>query len=406
MSQKIENIPPWLLRACEKGSQEYLSMKVLKPYGLDVSLPLMPGHAIPYLMFLLDPGHAQYAIDHNWTEDGRMPVWELLHSWGIGCSLARLELRTSDVWRVFEDNMVVPDGPFAGMLSVEGVIPLFMEDVADIRNNWPDEAVPGYETLSPYRTHLHTFMHMCIEYKHEYFAELWPLLAGPPPKVKHIENAPEIRIALREAGKKCTHKRHVDGPQWVFNNEEPNRSLMEVHLAQLAVKDRQHEKRKRKKRQARKRQAKRKRVARVLAERNANFDETSCVICLDVPSNICFEPCKHVCCCQDCAALLQKCCLCRQSIDDRQLVQPPEHPEAPVPSKPVRKLSRAQAAARARDFDNNMTPQQSKDSIYDLLRGIELSCAGKNKSDKNGKKKKKNKNKRYKKKKRKNYKRR
>ncbi len=43
-------------------------------------------------------------------------------------------------------------------------------------------------------------------------------------------------------------------------------------------------------------------------------DAMKCVVCMAKTKAICFVPCQHVCCCDDCAKLQDKCPMCRGRI--------------------------------------------------------------------------------------------
>jgi hypothetical protein len=42
----------------------------------------------------------------------------------------------------------------------------------------------------------------------------------------------------------------------------------------------------------------------------------ACIICCEKEREVCFFPCRHVPCCQDCASKVTRCPVCRESIDD------------------------------------------------------------------------------------------
>lgn len=47
---------------------------------------------------------------------------------------------------------------------------------------------------------------------------------------------------------------------------------------------------------------------------NNNFN---CAVCLESYRQILFEPCRHVVCCEECAAMVSNCVVCRQLIQSR-----------------------------------------------------------------------------------------
>ena len=51
---------------------------------------------------------------------------------------------------------------------------------------------------------------------------------------------------------------------------------------------------------------------------NARAEALLCVVCLGKQKNTLFEPCGHVCCCDECAQTIRnaggKCPMCRQAI--------------------------------------------------------------------------------------------
>ena len=52
-------------------------------------------------------------------------------------------------------------------------------------------------------------------------------------------------------------------------------------------------------------------------------DRSLCKICLDAPIDMLLMPCRHLCCCQDCASKLNECPICRAVISDRISVYRP-----------------------------------------------------------------------------------
>ena len=44
-------------------------------------------------------------------------------------------------------------------------------------------------------------------------------------------------------------------------------------------------------------------------------DALQCVVCLSRAKGICFLPCQHVCCCEQCAAGQERCPMCRGQIE-------------------------------------------------------------------------------------------
>ena len=50
-------------------------------------------------------------------------------------------------------------------------------------------------------------------------------------------------------------------------------------------------------------------------EKDDESDEIKCVICLNNRKCYLFQPCKHICCCDECAIKLEDCPICRKKID-------------------------------------------------------------------------------------------
>jgi hypothetical protein len=163
-------LSPWLQRACTEGTETNLGCKALKPYGIDLTEGWMPFYAIALLAILCDSGKAQLVGDGS-SEERRFATWGLLRSWGVDCTLKRLELRTSDVWRLLEDHLVI-------MRDKTPMVSMHVNTL--LAGDTDEEAVPGSETLSEQRIHIFTFMHMCLEFDHKLFVELWKAVVGPP----------------------------------------------------------------------------------------------------------------------------------------------------------------------------------------------------------------------------------
>ena len=62
-----------------------------------------------------------------------------------------------------------------------------------------------------------------------------------------------------------------------------------------------------------------KRELDILRAKMANV-RLDCVYCLDKPKCVRFDPCGHLACCFECAALLSSCPMCRAPIRERQRV--------------------------------------------------------------------------------------
>ncbi len=61
-------------------------------------------------------------------------------------------------------------------------------------------------------------------------------------------------------------------------------------------------------------------IEHLLAEQNSAADGKVCVVCLSAPKSICFAPCGHICCCDECSdsKKIKSCPLCRAHITRRQ----------------------------------------------------------------------------------------
>lgn len=335
---------PWARRACTEGTETNLGFQALKPYGIDLVEEWIPFYAFQFMGIICDINCAQSFFD-GISDDRRTTTWGLLRSWGVGCRPDRLELRTSDVWRLLEDHLVTMHGK-QPMVSTH-TITLIVGDIDD----------EGSKTLSDRRLHLFTFMHLCLEFDHKKFVELWKAVVGPP------ANEAEQKT-INDTFTRSNKGRIVSADTKIL-------SVMEVHVAQVSLEENRAEKRRVKARRARKGRSEKKRLARVLTERNADVDDSVCVICLDEPSKIRFGPCQHLCCCAGCAEVLVKCCLCRRDIETREV-------ENPVPAtKAKAKASPMQGPLTKRDacleiFQHNCkTERQTKDLIYRLLEHLE-----------------------------------
>jgi hypothetical protein len=365
--------------ACTEGTETNLGIKALEPYGLDIiDKAYMPTWGLQFLAILCNSAIAQLVVDQSSLES-RTATWELLRSWGIGCTPGRLELRASDVWRMFEDDMVLMDKK-TPMISLEAIT-FLLGDKEDIVDDWPAHEVPTYETLEERRTHIFTFMHLCLRFKHELFLRLWKSVAGAPPSKVDTERFME---RFMEKSRALNLKQEA----------EPNTlTLMDIHTAKLIKEEQQAETRRGKARRARKKRSERKRLARELIERNADVDDVACVVCLDEPSVVRFGPCQHVCCCAECAEMLEKCCLCRQVIGTREVVEHVSDTVDPVEGKDKGKGKAKATAAQGPKTRQQVimdalgkkyaTMQGTKDFMYDLLLGVEQPWESK--TDKNGK---------------------
>jgi hypothetical protein len=347
-------LPPWVHRACTEGTETSLGCHALKPYGIDVVRGWMPFYGISLLKILCDSNRAQIFVDGS-SEERRTATWVLLRSWGVGCTPKRLELRTSDVWRLLEDHLVTMQGK-KPLVSIH-TITLLVGDIDD------EAEFPGSETLSERRLHLFTFMHLCLECNHKLFVELWKALVGPP---------------ANEAEQKSINDNFCESHKdQIVSMDTKMVTVMEIHAAQISLEEHRAEKRRAKARRARKGRSEKKRLVRVLIERNADVDDSVCVICLDEPSNVRFGPCHHICCCVGCAEMLDKCCLCRRVIETREGANP-----VPATVKPTKAKAKAKASPTQGPLTKNeaclkvfqhrcKTERQTKDFVYELLKLLE-----------------------------------
>jgi len=64
---------------------------------------------------------------------------------------------------------------------------------------------------------------------------------------------------------------------------------------------------------------KRRKIKRSFGKKFEQFtdDELVCVVCLDIKRNICFRPCSHIVVCDHCSVDLEKCPICRCSIQEK-----------------------------------------------------------------------------------------
>ena len=55
-------------------------------------------------------------------------------------------------------------------------------------------------------------------------------------------------------------------------------------------------------------------------QRAAVASDAHCVICWDAPKAVVFLPCKHRCCCEQCARQSLRCPLCKAAVTERMRV--------------------------------------------------------------------------------------
>jgi len=51
-------------------------------------------------------------------------------------------------------------------------------------------------------------------------------------------------------------------------------------------------------------------------------EQKLCVVCLERERGLCFEPCGHICCCQECGKDLDRCPVDNEEIRNRQKAYP------------------------------------------------------------------------------------
>jgi hypothetical protein len=342
--EQNDNLHQWLHLACIEGTETNLGIRTLKPYGVDLTDARMSCHGLASLAILCDSDRAQTFIC-NCSEETRAATWGLLRSWGVGSTPKRLELRARDVWRLLEDHLVIMQN------KMPVVSTSFMSFLID-----GDEEAPGYDSIPTRRMNLFTFMHLCLEFDHKMFAELWKTVVGPPA---------DKEIITEHLRKPCKFR--------PVSEDIEAMTVMEIHTAKVAQEERRAEKRRAKARRARKARSERKRLARVLTERNADVDDAVCVICLDEPCSIRFGPCQHVCCCAGCAEVLDTCCLCRRVIDTQEVANPVHSTVKSTKAKTSPTLGRLTTEEACLKVLSHRckTARQAKDLLYEILQRLE-----------------------------------
>ena len=131
------------------------------------------------LPLLLFHGELQAHVDHEMPLEFKQNVCRLLHSWGIMCTLNRLEIKSSDVVKRFVPQYVTVDTDDSPLIHLNNSITLIYGDVGKIKSSWPDEKAPSYLALNPFRMHLLTFFDLCAMSDVSKFEELYLAVFGP-----------------------------------------------------------------------------------------------------------------------------------------------------------------------------------------------------------------------------------
>ena len=263
----------------------------LRPYGYDLDRPDPAGSV--HLVALIMPGILQYYIDYT-TLANRERVWTLLRSWGLPCTLQRLEMKASAVFSMFQDHYVIKDGENQ-LYAILPIIELFVGDLEVIAKTWPQDELPTHLTLNKNRVHLHTLFNLLAQYDVAKFEELVTTAIGPPPPYtpSSFDRAITIRTLVDELVKE-EDDRHAQDWGWL------SKSVLEDKLLEL----------------------------------NKDFDEDICQVCMDKRVDVLFEPCAHHVCCQDCVGMLGlplHCVICRVDVVRCKAFFPtPRKPSSPV----------------------------------------------------------------------------
>ena len=107
---KMDNVPDWLRIAADpKSEEDHRLVTFLGTYGLDSQSSAICMNDSINLLFMLFDGEMQAFVDYEMKLESKQKVCKLLHSWGIPCTLERLEIRASAVVKCFVPQYVTLD---------------------------------------------------------------------------------------------------------------------------------------------------------------------------------------------------------------------------------------------------------------------------------------------------------
>ena len=280
----------WLKAAADPEDEQSIKLaKILLAYDVDIDQPCISPHGQQLMMMLSNPGCMQFIVDHYLSEARRQNVWTLVRSWGIRCSLQRLELMKEDVMRAFKHHYVHTGINNDSRVFFIPAMIAVLGDIEEIELSWPIGEVPAFSSLNPDRFHISTLVDICVQQDVDRFELLIDAMFGewrsknvhlvaPSPQTSNDDSIRK-RVLLAMA----TRKR------------EQEMNVAEMQRLSAMGKLKKH-----------------------LAKLNEHIDDELCAVCMDETVAIRFEPCGHQICCKACAKSLQNCCICRATVLDRK----------------------------------------------------------------------------------------